>query len=145
VPSGIVFTLHLLELNLTLICRDLRQGEMGKSIRSKRLKRLRTLKRELVTPHYDEKEAAKNSVMEAALAAPKVEIPKERLREEAMEVEETTRGRLGQTSTSIVVDEVGASTSGNDSKLKPRGGIKKRGKSQGRLKKERHHKKKLQF
>lgn len=83
-PSGIVFTLHLLELNLTLICRDLRQGEMGKSIRSKRLKRLRTLKRELVTPHYDEKEAAKNSVMEAALAAPKVEIPKERLREEAM-------------------------------------------------------------
>lgn len=119
--------------------------EMGKSIRSKRLKRLRTLKRELVTPHYDEKEAAKNSVMEAALAAPKVEIPKKRLRDEAIEVEEPARGRPGQTSTSMVIDEAGASTSG-DSKLKAKGGIKKkRGKSQGRLKKERHHKKKLQF
>jgi hypothetical protein len=57
---------------------------MGKSIRSKRLKRLRTLKRELVAPHYDEKEAAVNSIMEAALNAPKVEIPKKRSREEAM-------------------------------------------------------------
>ncbi|KAG0582011.1 hypothetical protein M758_3G025900 [Ceratodon purpureus] len=118
---------------------------MGKSIRSKRLKRLRTLKRELVTPHYDEKEALKNSAMEAALAAPKVELPKKRVRDEAMEVEEPTRGRPGQSSTAMVVDEAGTSTSGNDSKLKARGGIKKRGKSQGRLKKERHHKKKLQF
>ena len=57
---------------------------MGKSIRSKRLKRLRTLKRELVTPHYDEKEAAKSSAMEAALAAPKVVIPKKQSRDEAM-------------------------------------------------------------
>jgi hypothetical protein len=118
---------------------------MGKSIRSKRLKRLRTLKRELVAPHYDEKEAAKNAVMEAALAAPKIELPKKRARGEAMEVEEPARGRPGQTSASMVIDEAGASTSGNDSKLKARGGIKKRGKSQGRLKKERHHKKKLQF
>lgn len=58
--------------------------EMGKSIRSKRLKRLRTLKRELVTPHYDEKEALKNTVMEAALAAPKVVISKKRSHDEAM-------------------------------------------------------------
>lgn len=57
---------------------------MGKSIRSKRLKRLRTLKRELVAPHYDEKEAGKNAIMEAALAAPKVELPKKRSREETM-------------------------------------------------------------
>lgn len=62
------------------------------------------------------------------------------------EVEEPTRGREGQSSTSMAVDEAGPSNGGNDSKrLKVRGGIKKRGKSQGRLKKERHHKKKLQF
>lgn len=121
-------------------------AEMGKSIRSKRLKRLRTLKRELVTPHYDEKDAAKQAIMEAALAAPKLELPKKRSREETMEVEEPTRGREGQSSTSMAVDEAGPSNGGNDSKrLKVRGGIKKRGKSQGRLKKERHHKKKLQF
>ena len=67
----------------------------------------------------------------------------------AAEVEEPTRGRSGQASASMVLDEAGASTSGNDndndSKLKARGGIKKRGKSQGRLKKERHHKKTLRF
>lgn len=59
-------------------------------------------------------------------------------------MEEPTRGRVGQTSTSMAIDEA---PSGNDSKLKARGGIKKknRGKSQGRLKKERHHKKKLDF
>lgn len=57
---------------------------MGKSIRSKRLKRLRTLKREIVAPHYDERELAKIAATEAALNAPKVEIPKKRGHTEAM-------------------------------------------------------------
>lgn len=61
------------------------------------------------------------------------------------EVEEPSRGRVGQASTAMVVDEAGAGTTSNDSKLKARGGIKKRGKSQGRLRKERRYKKKLQF
>ena len=47
---------------------------MGKSIRSKRKKRLRTLKREIVEPHYDAKDVSKEAAMEAALQAPKVEI-----------------------------------------------------------------------
>lgn len=129
---------------------------MGKSIRSKRLKRLRTLKRELVTPHYDEKELAKMAAMEAALAAPKVEIPKKRAQVESMETEEQqSRGRTGQSSSSsaaavaMAVDDSAANASGSGKDLtkmlRVRGGIKKRGKSQGRLKKERHHKKKLNF
>ena len=126
---------------------------MGKSIRSKRLKRLRTLKRELVTPHYDEKELAKMAAMEAALAAPKVEIPKKRSQVESMETEEQqSRGRTGQsssTSAMAIDDSADANASGRSKdltkKLKVRGGIKKRGKSQGRLKKERHHKQKLNF
>jgi hypothetical protein len=127
---------------------------MGKSIRSKRLKRLRTLKRELVTPHYDEKELAKMAAMEAALAAPKVEIPKKRSQVESMETEEQqSRGRAGQSSSSssaaMAIDDSAANASGSGkdltNMLRVRGGIKKRGKSQGRLKKERHHKKKLNF
>lgn len=61
-------------------------------------------------------------------------------------MEEPSRGRTGQMS--MAVDENTASASGNDvtgNILRARGGIRKRGKSQGRLKKERHHKKKLQF
>jgi len=125
---------------------------MGKSIRSKRLKRLRTLKRELVTPHYDEKELAKMAAMEAALAAPKLEIPKKRSQVESMETEEQqSRGRTGQSSSSsaMAIDDSAANASGSGKDLtkmlRVRGGIKKRGKSQGRLKKERHHKQKLNF
>ncbi|KAL2467461.1 Uncharacterized protein Adt_43312 [Abeliophyllum distichum] len=45
---------------------------MAKSMRSKREKRLRAIRRELVQPIYDQKEAAKLAVQEAALAAPKL-------------------------------------------------------------------------
>ncbi|KAH6767077.1 hypothetical protein C2S52_018060 [Perilla frutescens var. hirtella] len=47
---------------------------MAKSIRSKREKRLRAIRRELVEPIYDKKEAAKLAVQEAALAAPKLPV-----------------------------------------------------------------------
>ncbi|CAN0911789.1 hypothetical protein LINGRAHAP2_LOCUS27056 [Linum grandiflorum] len=47
---------------------------MGKSIRSKREKRLRAIRRDLVTPHYDKKDEAKIAALEAALAAPKLEV-----------------------------------------------------------------------
>lgn len=51
---------------------------MAKSIRSKRKKRLRTLKRELVADHYDKKDAAKFAALEAAAAAPRIELPQRR-------------------------------------------------------------------
>lgn len=48
---------------------------MAKSIRSKREKRLRAIRREIVEPFYDKKDAAKLAVQEAALAAPKLPVP----------------------------------------------------------------------
>ncbi|XP_052182179.1 uncharacterized protein LOC127794916 [Diospyros lotus] len=45
---------------------------MAKSIRSKREKRLRALRRGIVQPFYDNKDAAKHAAQEAALAAPKL-------------------------------------------------------------------------
>ncbi|KZV37248.1 hypothetical protein F511_24873 [Dorcoceras hygrometricum] len=47
---------------------------MAKSMRSKREKRLRAIRRELVEPFYDKKEAAKLAAQEAALAAPKLPV-----------------------------------------------------------------------
>ena len=45
---------------------------MAKSLRSKREKRLRAIRREIVEPLYEKKEAAKLAAQEAALAAPKL-------------------------------------------------------------------------
>lgn len=47
---------------------------MAKSLRCKREKRLRAIKRDLVEPIYEKKEAAKLAVLEAALAAPKLPV-----------------------------------------------------------------------
>ncbi|KAL8168329.1 hypothetical protein V2J09_009828 [Rumex salicifolius] len=47
---------------------------MGKSLRSKRENRLRAIRREMVNPIYELKDAAKQAVMEAALAAPKFPV-----------------------------------------------------------------------
>ncbi|XP_073290815.1 uncharacterized protein [Primulina huaijiensis] len=47
---------------------------MAKSMRSKKEKRLRAIRRELVEPLYDKKEAAKLAAQEAALAAPKLPV-----------------------------------------------------------------------
>jgi hypothetical protein len=58
--------------NPTPLCRG--GGEMAKSLRSKREKRLRTLRREIAEPFYDKKEAAKLAAQAAALEAPKVPV-----------------------------------------------------------------------
>jgi hypothetical protein len=47
---------------------------MAKSLRSKREKRLRAIRREIVEPLYETKDAAKLAAQEAALAAPKVPV-----------------------------------------------------------------------
>jgi hypothetical protein len=62
------------------------------------------------------------------------------------EVEEQTRGRVGQSESAMNDDGIAGGSAVTGRLLQAQGGIKKkRGKSQGRLKKERHHKKKLQF
>ncbi|KAL7107405.1 hypothetical protein ACP275_06G052000 [Erythranthe tilingii] len=47
---------------------------MAKSMRSKREKRLRAIRRELVEPIYDKKDAAKLAAQDDALAAPKLPV-----------------------------------------------------------------------
>ncbi|CAK7335943.1 unnamed protein product [Dovyalis caffra] len=47
---------------------------MAKSMRSKREKRLRAIRRDLVQPIYDKKDEAKLAALEAALAAPKLPV-----------------------------------------------------------------------
>jgi len=47
---------------------------MAKSLRSKREKRLRTLRREIAEPFYDKKEAAKLAAQAAALEAPPLPV-----------------------------------------------------------------------
>ncbi|XP_071721841.1 uncharacterized protein [Rutidosis leptorrhynchoides] len=47
---------------------------MAKSLRSKREKRLKAIRRELVVPLVNQKEAAKLAAQEAALAAPKLPV-----------------------------------------------------------------------
>jgi hypothetical protein len=47
---------------------------MAKSLRSKRKKRLRTIRREIAEPFYEKKEAAKLAAQEAALAADKLPV-----------------------------------------------------------------------
>ncbi|CAM6104760.1 unnamed protein product [Calypogeia fissa] len=101
---------------------------MGKSIRSKRKKRLRTIKREIVVPHYELKEQAKFAVQEAALAAPKIELPQRRQGSE----ENPIRGRAGSTVVVPMSIENEGSKSSTDSKLKPTRLIGKRGKSRKR-------------
>ncbi|XP_057549463.1 uncharacterized protein LOC130827680 [Amaranthus tricolor] len=47
---------------------------MAKSLRSKREKRLRAIRREIVEPLYEKKDAAKFAAQEAAMAAPKLPV-----------------------------------------------------------------------
>lgn len=48
--------------------------KMAKSMRSKREKRLRAIRREIVEPFYEKKDEAKFAAQEAALAAPKLPV-----------------------------------------------------------------------
>uniref|UniRef100_A0A453CRV1 Uncharacterized protein n=1 Tax=Aegilops tauschii subsp. strangulata TaxID=200361 RepID=A0A453CRV1_AEGTS len=57
---------------------------MAKSLRSKREKRLRTLRREIAEPFYDKKEAAKQAAQAAALDAPKLPVRVHPMYEESL-------------------------------------------------------------
>ncbi|WOL03350.1 hypothetical protein Cni_G12070 [Canna indica] len=112
---------------------------MAKSLRSKRKKRLRTLRREIVEPFYEKKEEAKLAAQEAALAAPKLPV------KTPISADEPT----AEISAAMDV-EMADGGSGSKSLLKPVGGIgkkklkkklklkgKKRGKGKGKISKRR--------
>ncbi|GLJ53663.1 hypothetical protein SUGI_1144640 [Cryptomeria japonica] len=112
---------------------------MAKSMRSKRKRRLRTLRREIAEPFYDKKEQAKLAAQEAALAAPKLEIP---LRRSQMEIEPANEG--GNEKAPMAID----SGDMKNSILKPVGGIQKKRKNKlvaKQLRKKRRKNKKHNF
>ncbi|XP_052182180.1 uncharacterized protein LOC127794917 [Diospyros lotus] len=90
---------------------------MAKSIRSKREKRLRALRRGIVQPFYDNKDAAKHAAQEAALAAPKLPT------RSADNGSGTTAMDMTASATSASMDVEMAEGNQN---LKPRGGIGKK-------------------
>ncbi|GJN26489.1 hypothetical protein PR202_gb14421 [Eleusine coracana subsp. coracana] len=97
---------------------------MAKSLRSKREKRLRTLRREIAEPFYDKKEAAKLAAQAAALEAPRVPVRAPPQSQDA----DSSRGRAGAPSSASAMD-VEMSDGGNDrskSFLKPIGSISKK-------------------
>ncbi|KAK1556645.1 hypothetical protein Q3G72_009347 [Acer saccharum] len=96
---------------------------MAKSMRSKKVKRLRALRRDIVQPLYDKKDEAKFAAQEAALAAPKlpVRLPKDTSSSASMDAA-TTSTLPDLNNMEMEMDD------GNQSKssLKPSGGIGKK-------------------
>ncbi|KAG4999680.1 hypothetical protein JHK87_020752 [Glycine soja] len=91
---------------------------MAKSLRSKREKRLRAIRREIVEPFYDKKEAAKLAAQEAALAAPKLEVP----------LKPNTAMEASASTDNTNMDVEVADGSQSMASLKPVGGIGKKSK-----------------
>ncbi|XP_006652802.2 uncharacterized protein LOC102721266 [Oryza brachyantha] len=94
---------------------------MAKSLRSKREKRLRTLRREISQPFYDKKEAAKLAAQAAALEAPKVPV-------RAPPPSQDSGSSRAAASSAVAMDVEMADEGNNRSKslLKPIGSISKK-------------------
>ncbi|KAK7359567.1 hypothetical protein VNO77_01528 [Canavalia gladiata] len=101
---------------------------MGKSLRSKREKRLRALRREIVEPFYDKKEAARLAVQEAALAAPKLEVTRQ----------SNTAMDASTAANNTQIDVEMADGSQSIASLKPVGGIGKKSKKKLKMAKKKH-------
>ncbi|XP_059438939.1 uncharacterized protein LOC132171968 [Corylus avellana] len=108
---------------------------MAKSMRSKKLKRLRAIRREMVEPYYDNKDVAKLAAQEAALAAPKLPA-------------RPTSTNTDITTTSNAMDVEIADGNQSMHSLKPAGGIGKKfkrkfkmgkGKRRGKGIRRKHH------
>ncbi|CAN1810037.1 hypothetical protein LINPERHAP1_LOCUS25787 [Linum perenne] len=86
---------------------------MGKSIRSKREKRLRAIRRDLVQPYYDKKDEAKIAAIEAALAAPKLEVKTSPFAASSMDIstvsiiDSTSNANTAEGDVEMAVDENG--------------------------------------
>ncbi|KAG6639526.1 hypothetical protein CIPAW_10G107100 [Carya illinoinensis] len=105
---------------------------MAKSMRCKREKRLRAIRREIVEPFYDNKDAAKLAAQEAALAAPKLPVRPSPNSTAAMDLTTTTnKTDISSTASIFSVNAMDVEMAdGNQSigSLKPVGGIGKKSK-----------------
>ncbi|XP_050261930.1 uncharacterized protein LOC126706480 [Quercus robur] len=106
---------------------------MAKSMRSKRVKRLRAIRRDMVEPFYDNKDAAKLAAQEAALSAPKLPA-RASSTSTTTTTTTTTTAAMDLVTTNITTSSVNAMdmemADGNQSvgSLKPVGGIGKKSK-----------------
>ncbi|KAL8101434.1 uncharacterized protein LOC141682556 [Apium graveolens] len=104
---------------------------MAKSMRSKRIKRLRAIRREIVAPLNEGKEAAKLAAQEAALAAPKLPV---RVSKSAAAAEAAAMELIASTSAANNDMDVEMADGGQTSKsLKPVGGVGKKMKKKVRI------------
>ncbi|KAL6580614.1 hypothetical protein OROMI_008638 [Orobanche minor] len=106
---------------------------MAKSLRSKREKRLRAIRRELVEPIYEKKDASKLAAQEAALAAPK--LPVKPIRSAAMDLTESDLS-LNANPSGLDVEMAVADDNKSSKFLKP---IGKKLKKKLKMAKRKHH------
>ncbi|KAK8579687.1 hypothetical protein V6N13_142858 [Hibiscus sabdariffa] len=97
---------------------------MAKSMRSKREKRLRAIRREIVEPFYQKKDDAKMAAIEAALAAPKLPAPASMQLEEQVAAPDSTTTNL----TSMEVEMDDSDEGKTKASLRAAGGIGKKSK-----------------
>uniref|UniRef100_A0ACD5V2U5 Uncharacterized protein n=1 Tax=Avena sativa TaxID=4498 RepID=A0ACD5V2U5_AVESA len=100
---------------------------MAKSLRSKREKRLRTLRREIAEPFYDKKEAAKLAAQTAALEAPKLPVRVHPAYQETLDAAAAAAAAAAASRASAM--EVEMADEGNKKRasfLKPMGSISKK-------------------
>ncbi|XVF38996.1 hypothetical protein PTKIN_Ptkin01aG0000300 [Pterospermum kingtungense] len=103
---------------------------MAKSMRSKREKRLRAIRREIVEPFYQKKDEAKLAAQEAALAAPKLPAPALPSSSACMQLEEqVTAPNLNP----MEVEMAESNQSKGKASLKAVGGIGKKSKNKLKL------------
>lgn len=91
---------------------------MAKSMRSKREKRLRAIRREMVEPIYDKKDAVKQAALEAALSAPKLPV-------------RSSPSAASSISMDVEISDGGINQNKDSLSLKPAGGVGKKSKKKG--------------
>ncbi|KAL9227981.1 hypothetical protein vseg_003609 [Gypsophila vaccaria] len=103
---------------------------MAKSIRSKREKRLRALRREMVEPLYEPKDAAKLAAQAAALAAPKLPVRRSNSSADSSAMDVAPSTATATATAAMDIEMAGNQSTGN---LKPAGGVGKKMKKKLKL------------
>ncbi|KAK9152591.1 hypothetical protein Sjap_000071 [Stephania japonica] len=99
---------------------------MAKSQRSKREKRLRSIRREIADPFHEKKETAKLSAQAAALAAPKLPVRSQNTSNNSMEIATATDINKNSLSMDVDMTEGGSTYDHSSKSLKAVGGVGKK-------------------
>ncbi|XP_050371383.1 uncharacterized protein LOC126789297 [Argentina anserina] len=108
---------------------------MAKSMRCKREKRLRAIRRDMVEPYYEKKDEAKLAAQEAALAAPKLPVKSSSKASSSMEFTPVSTSTPSDNGMDVEM----ADGSQTKSSLKPFGGVGKKSQRVFKVGKRRRH------